>query len=150
MLRASRVGLLSSRYEITRVDTSGDVLLCTWKPSAFIGGGTFELDGLRYDVARGGWTGRRYRLRDEAGALVALADGVGRLTWTLETGGVTYVFERPSPFRRDQVLVRDGEPVGAVRRTSAWWGEAEADLPGLPTAVQVFVLVSLLAVWDED
>jgi len=63
---------------------------------------------------------------------------------------VSYDFERPSPFRRDQVLVRDGEPVGGVRRTSAWFGEAEADLPGLPREVQVFVLVSLLAVWDED
>ncbi|MHA6628890.1 hypothetical protein ACU61A_25910 [Pseudonocardia sichuanensis] len=146
MLRASRTGLLSTRYDIT----CDDAPVCTWKPSAFIGGGTFELDGHRYDVARGGWTGRRYRLRDETGALVALADGVGRLAWTLETGGVTHTFERPSPFRRDQVLVRDGEPVGAVRRTSAWFGEAEADLPGLPREVAVFVLVSLLAVWDED
>ena len=146
MLRATRAGLLSTRYEIT----CDDAALCTWKPSGFIGGGAFELEGRRYDVARGGWTGRRYRLRDESGALVALADGVGRLSWTLETGGVTHEFERPSPFRRDQLLVRDGEPVGAVRRTSAWWGEAEAELPGLPLAVQVFVLVSLLAVWDED
>jgi hypothetical protein len=146
VLRASRAGLLSTRYVITRDDAA----ICTWKPSAFIGGGTFELDGHRYDVARGGWTGRRYRLRDEAGSLVAIADGVGRATWTVETGGAVHAFERPSPWRRDQVLVRDGEPVGAVRRTSAWLGEAEAELPGLAPAVQVFVLVSLLAVWDED
>jgi hypothetical protein len=146
VLRASRAGLLSTRYDITGDDTA----ICTWKPSAFIGGGTFELDGHRYDVARGGWTGRRYRLRDEAGHLVALADGVGRLAWTLESGGQVHTFERPSPWRRDQVLVRDGTPVGTVRRTSAWMGEAEAELPGLPLAVQVFVLVSLLAVWDED
>ena len=146
MLRASRAGLLSTRYDITRDDAA----VCTWKPSAFIGGGSFELDGHRYEVARGGWTGRRYRLRDESGCLVALADGVGRSTWTLETGGAVHTFERPSPWRRDQVLVRDGEPVGTVRRTSAWLGEAEAELPGLPPAVQVFVLVSLLAVWDED
>ncbi len=151
MLRASRAGLLSTRYDITRDDTTrDDKVICTWKPSAFIGGGTFELEGHRYDVARGGWTGRRYRLRDEAGRLVALADGVGRTAWTVETGGEVHEFERPSPWRRDQVLVRDGTPVGAVRRTSAWFGEAEADLPGLSTAVQVFVLVSLLAVWDED
>ena len=146
MLCASRAGLLSTRYDITRDDRA----ICTWKPSAFLGGGSFELDGHRYDVARGGWTGRRYRLRDESGRLVALADGVGRATWTVEADGQVYEFERPSPWRRDQVLVRDGEPVGAVRRTSAWFGEAEADLPGLPQAVQVFVLVSLLAVWDED
>jgi hypothetical protein len=140
------VGLLSTRYEITRDGAN----LCTWKPSAFFGGGAFVLDGCRFDVARGGWTGRRYRLLDDSGALVALADGVGRLAWTVETGGVTHEFERPSPFHRDQVLVAGGEEAGAVRRTSAWWGEAEADLPGLPLAVQVFVLVSLLAVWDED
>jgi hypothetical protein len=146
VLRASRAGLLSTRYEIT----SDEKVICTWKPSAFIGGGSFELDGQRYEVARGGWTGRRYRLRDDAGRLVAVADGVGRSTWTVETGGQVHAFERPSPWRRDQVLVRDGEPVGAVQRTSAWWGEAEAELPGLPLPVQVFVLVSLLGVWDED
>jgi hypothetical protein len=146
VLRASRAGLLSTRYDITRDDAA----VCTWKPSAFIGGGSFELDGHRYEVGRGGWTGRRYRLRDESGCLVALADGVGRSTWTLETGGEVHTFERSSPWRRDQMLVRDGEPVGTVRRTSAWFGEAEAELPGLPQAVQVFVLVSLLAVWDED
>jgi hypothetical protein len=146
VLQASRVGLLTTRYAIT----CDGVALCTWKPSRFIGGGAFELEGRHYDVARGGWTGRRYRLTDDAGRLVALADGVGRLTWTLETGGVTHTFERPSLFRYDQVLVRDGEPAGTVRRTSAFWGEAEADLPGLPLVVQVFVLVSLLSVWDED
>jgi hypothetical protein len=146
VLRASRAGLLSTRYDITRDDEA----ISTWKPSAFIGGGSFELGGHRYDVARGGWTGRRYRLCDETGRVVALADGVGRSTWTLETGGQVHTFERPSPWRRDQVLVRDGAQVGTVRRTSAWFGEAEAELPGLPQAVQVFVLVSLLAVWDED
>ena len=111
MLRASRVGLLSTRYEITCDDTP----VCTWKPSAFFGGGSFVLDGRRYEVTRGGWTGRRYRLLDDAGGLVV-----------------------------------DGAPTGTARRTSAWWGEAEADLPGLPLPVQVFVLVSLLGVWDED
>ncbi|GAA0921181.1 hypothetical protein [Pseudonocardia zijingensis] len=146
MLRASRTGLLSTRCAITRDDTP----LCTWRPSAFIGGGSFELHGRRFDVGRGGWTGRRYRLRDDAGALVALADGVGRSSWTVEAGGEVHAFERPSPWRREQVLVRGGAPVGTVRRTSAWFGEAEADLPGLPLEVQVFVLVSLLAVWDED
>jgi hypothetical protein len=101
-------------------------------------------------VTRGGWTGRRYRLLDESGGLIAVADGVGRLAWTLDIGGVRHTFERPSPFRRDQALVVDGAAKGTVRRTSAWWGEAEAELPGLPLLVQVFVLVSLLGVWDED
>lgn len=146
MLRASRVGLLSTRYDIT----DDDAHVCQWRPARFFGGGDFELDGRQYEVTRGGWTGRRYRLLDPAGALVALGDGVGRLSWTLETGGVTHLFERRSLLRNDQVLLRDGEPAGVVRRTSAWFGEAEADLPGLPLAVQVFVLVSLLAVWDED
>jgi hypothetical protein len=146
LLRASRVGLLSTRYQITRDDEP----LCTWKPMAFLGGGSFELDGRRYDVARGGWTGRRYRLLDADDELVALADGVGRTEWTLVVGGVTHTFERPALLRLDQVLVRDGERAGSVRRLSAWRGEAEADLPALPLPVQVFVLVSLLAVWDED
>ncbi|OLT09754.1 hypothetical protein BJF78_05875 [Pseudonocardia sp. CNS-139] len=143
MLRASRVGMLSTRYEISEADA----VLCTWKPTAFFGGGEFVLDGRRFEVTRGGWTGRRYRLFDETGEQVATADGVGRLAWTLETGGVTYSFERTSLFRNEHVLA--GEP-GSVRRTSAWFGEAEADLPGLPQPVQVFVLASLLSVWDED
>jgi hypothetical protein len=146
VLRASRAGLLSTRYEITDDDRP----VCTWKPSRFFGGGAFELDGQQYEVTRGGWTGRRYRLLDAAGEVVALAEGIGRTFWTVEIGEEVHTFERPSPWRRDQALVRDGAPVGAVRRTSAWFGEAEAELPGLPLAVQVFVLVSLLAVWDED
>ncbi|HET6257150.1 hypothetical protein [Pseudonocardia sp.] len=146
VLCASRMGLLSTRYEISRDGTT----LSTWKPSPFFGGGFFVLDGCRYDVARGGWSWRRYRLLDEAGELVALADGVGRSEWTLETGGVTHTFERPSLFRSEQVLISEGSTVGTVRRTSAWRGEAEADLPDLPLPVQVFVLVSLLGVWDED
>jgi hypothetical protein len=146
VLRASRVGLLSTRYEIRR----DEAVLCMWKPSAFFGGGAFVLDGAGFEVARGGWTGRRYRLLDEAGELVALADGVGRMAWTLETGGVTYDVERTSLFRNEHVFLDGGEPAGTVRRTSAWFGEAEADLPGLPLPVQVFVLVSLLSVWDED
>jgi hypothetical protein len=146
VLRASRAAPLSTRYEITDDGTP----VCVWKPSAFFGGGSFELGGQRYDVARGGWTGRSYRLLDASGGLVALADGVGRMHWTVEASGVTHEFERRALLRMDQVLVRDGEPVGAVRRTSAWWGEAEGELPGLPLVVQIFVLVSLLAVWDED
>jgi hypothetical protein len=149
VLRASRVGLLSTRYEIT----CDNMPICTWKPSAFFGGGSFVIDGCRYEVTRGGWTGRRYRLLDETGHLVALADGIGRMTWTLEINGetgVSHTFERSSPFRRDQVLVVDGAAKGTIRRTSSWWGEAEADLPGLPLTVQVFVLVSLLGVWDEE
>jgi hypothetical protein len=146
VLRASRVGLLSTGYEI---DCDGRTL-CTWKPSAFFGGGAFVLDGAAFEVTRGGWTGRRYRLLDEEGELVALADGVGKLTWTLETGGVTHEVERTSLFRNEHVFLRGGEPAGTVRRTSAWFGEAAADLPGLSLPVQVFVLVSLLSVWDED
>jgi hypothetical protein len=146
VLRASRMGLLSTRYEITRDGTT----LCTWKPSAFFGGGSFLLDGRRYDVARGGWSWRRYRLLDEAGGLVAMADAVGRAEWRLETGGVTYEFERQSLIRHEHVLIQDGTTAGSVRRIGTWRGEAEADLPGLPLAVQVFVLVSLLAVWDEE
>lgn len=146
VLRASRMGPLSTRYEITREGA----VLSTWKPSAFLGGGSFVLDGRRYDVARGGWTWCRYRLLDEAGELVAVADGVGRPEWTLETGGESHTFQRPSVYRNDHVLHSGGPSGGTVRRTSSWQGEAEADLPDLPLPVQVFVLVSLLAVWDED
>ncbi|WP_433293757.1 hypothetical protein ACQPZQ_08440 [Pseudonocardia sp. CA-142604] len=146
VLRASRMGLLSTRYEIARDGTT----LCTWKPSAFFGGGSFVLEGRRYDVARGGWSWRRYRLLDESGELLAMADAVGRAEWTLETGGHTYSFERQSLIRSEHVLIQDDAVAGSVRRVSTWRGEAEADLPGLPLSVQVFVLVSLLAVWDEE
>lgn len=144
VLRASRAGLLSTRYDISTDDGRP---VCTWKPSPFFGGGSFELHGRTFEVARGGWTGRRYRLLHE-GVAVALADGVGRPAWTLEAAGATHAFERPSLFRPDQVLLgRDEQPAGSVCRR---WGVAEADLPGLPLEVQVFVLVSLLAMWDED
>jgi hypothetical protein len=140
--------MASGSYEITCDDRP----LCTWKPKMFRRGGTFVLDGRRYDVVACGWW-NRYRLLDDAGGLVAEADGVGGLTWTLEisgeTGGVRHTFERPSLFRREQMLVVDGAPAGTVRCTSFWRDEGEADLPGLPLLMQVFVLVSLLKVWAQ-
>ncbi len=80
---------------------------------------------------------------------MAQADGLGRRRWTVTASGVVHQFQRASVWRSDQLLLAGEQPVGVVRRTSSWFGRAEADLPGLPVPVQVFVLVVLLTRWDN-
>lgn len=100
-------------------------------------------------MRRSGW-GPRYAMIDQFGTTVATATGVGRKHWRVEAGGRAYEFQREPWWRRDQLLIRDGRPVGSVRRLGAWRGDAVAVLPGLPLYVQVFVLVVMLIRWQPS
>ncbi|MDG4786908.1 hypothetical protein O7626_13365 [Micromonospora sp. WMMD1102] len=145
MLKARRVSVWRSRYEI-RVRGR---FVTTWDSAFWRSGGDFELDGQRYQVRGNAW-GSRFTLLDAAGRAVASADRVGRKRWTVEAGDQTYHFQRASLFGSEQELHAAGRRVGSVRRTSLWRGDVAADLPGLPLAVQVFVLGVVITMWHEQ
>ncbi|WP_407345300.1 hypothetical protein [Pengzhenrongella phosphoraccumulans] len=143
MIEARKASMWTTRYDLV-VD---GLPLATWDASWWKPGGAIEIDGRRYEVRTNLW-GSTYGMADQDGARIASADRVGRKSWRVEADGVTYEFRRPSAWRQEEELLADGQPVGSVRRTSAWRGDAVADLPGLPLAVQVFVLAVVLATWD--
>ena len=143
MLEARRKGFWKGDYELS-VDGRP---LTRWDAKTWRSGGSFTLDGRRYEVRANGW-GTRYEMSDQIGMAVAEANRVGRKRWTVEAGGRTYTFERASFWRSEERLVADGRPVGTVKRVSAFRGDAVADLPGLPLPVQVFAFTVVLSAWD--
>jgi hypothetical protein len=145
MVHAKRTGFWRNRYELT----ADGQPLGTWQGRTWRTGGTFDLAGRRYEVGGNVW-GTRYALTDESGALVASADRVGRKRWKVTTGGRTYQFQRASMWRSEEHLIANEQPMGTVRRTSVWRGDAVADLPGLPLPVQAFVLAVALTTWDAQ
>lgn len=145
MVNARKTSIWKNRYQIT----ANGGHLATWDGSLWKAGGHFELGGRRYEV-RGNMWGSRDGMATENGTPVASARRVGRKRWTVESDGRTYQFQRPSVWRNEEELVVDGRRVGSVRRTSWWRSDAAADLSGLATPVQIFVLAVVLTKWDWD
>ena len=145
MIEARRASVWKRRYEFV----TDERRLATFAGSAWTSGGSLEVGGRRYDV-RCNLIGSRYEMRDEGGGRVASAQRVGRKDWTIEADGTTYQFHRTSPWRQEEELHVDGRRVGSVRRRSIWRGDAVSDLPGLPLAVEAFVLAVALTKWDSD
>lgn len=145
MLQARKISIWKGDYEIT-VDGKP---VTTWTSRTWKTGGSFDLDGRRYEVGGGVW-GSRYGMATKDGQRVASADRVGRKRWSVSgADGHTYEFTRGSFWGGDQLLLDDaGREVGAVRRIGRWRGDTEADLPGLPLPLQVFVLVVVLTLWE--
>ena len=122
--------------------------LARWDGSSWKVGGTFELDGRRFNVGSNMWA-TTYGMADDAGTTIATADRVGRKNWTVQAAGVTNTFRRPSIWRHEEELLSEGRRMGSVKRNSLWRSDTVADLPGLPLPVQVFVLAVVLTVWDQ-
>jgi len=144
MLEARKVSVWKNRYEII----ADGHKLTTWDASSWKSGGTFELNGRRYDVRSNLW-GTKYEMVYQDGTVIASADRVGRKRWTVEADGRTYEFRRASMWRYEEELHSEGLRVGSVKRNSMWRGDAVADLPGIPTSVGVFVLAVVLTMWDS-
>jgi hypothetical protein len=144
MLTARKVGFWQVNYDISADGRPVTRL----ERSAWRSRGSYELDGVRYQL-RSNWSGRHYDLVDAADRVVACSDGLGGRTGTVSADGVSYPFRRASIWRSDQLLLAGDQPVGRVRRSSSWSGTAEADLPGVPLPVQVFILTVLLTRWDN-
>ena len=144
MLTAERTGFWGTKYNVAEEGTPVTV----WDTNTWASGGKFVLAGQAFHVRAGTW-GTRFTLLDDRGAVVAEAERVGRKNWTLQSGGRTYTFRRPSIWRGDQHLVDGERTVGVVRMTSSWTGSLSADLPGLPLALQIFVLGMMIAQYQS-
>lgn len=145
MLRADKNGIFSKTYRITADGRDVTLFESSWWRT----GGTFTLDGHDYTIRANMW-GSRYGMADENDDKVASAQGVGRKHWTVESGDETHRFQRASLLRSAQLLLRDGQEVGAVERASMWKGGATAELPGLSLPVQVFVVAVVLTMWEQQ
>jgi hypothetical protein len=145
MVTAKRIAVWRARYELT----ADGQPLGTWNGRAWRYGGTVDLAGRHYEVGGNLW-GTRFTMAQESGETVAAADRVGRKRWTVTAGGRTYGFQRASIWRYEEQLVANEQPVGTVRRTSMWRGDAVAELPGMPLPVQAFVLAVVLTMWDAQ
>jgi hypothetical protein len=144
MLQGRRTGVWLGSYEITLDGRP----LTTWTPRTMRTGGSFDLDGRRFDVHSNLWGGR-FGLSVEHGEQVAAADRVGRKRWSVQAEGHRYEFERVSAWSGERSLLDSGgQQVGSIRRVSPWRAAAAADLPGVPLLVQVFALVVVLATWE--
>ncbi|GAA4604652.1 hypothetical protein BJY16_005092 [Actinoplanes octamycinicus] len=145
MLTARKTSTWTARYEFA-VDGHP---VTTWDSSWWRTGGTFTIDGRQYQVRANGW-GTKYRMIDQAGREVALVERAGRKYWSVQASGRVYEFRRASFFGNRQELLVGGMPAGSLRRTSAWSGNIEADLPGLPLPLQIFVVGVQIAIWQAQ
>lgn len=145
MLHSRRVASLRARWEVrgddgeplTALERSG------WR------GVRYTLDDSVYEVLPA-WTGRRYSLSSGEREL-AHAERVGRKHWTVSTPDGEYHFRRRSIWKSDQEWVSSPDApsaLGGIRRAGFRRG-AEADLPGLPTPLAVFVLAVVLLMWEQ-
>lgn len=143
MIQARRRSAWRNDYEIT----DDGAPLAVLNGSLWRGGGTLAVDGRRYEVRSNAWA-TSYTLVDDAGAQVAAATRVGRKDWSIDAGGLTFAFRRSSMWSMAQEHVVQGMPMGSIRRTSTWRGDAVADLPGLPALVALFAIAVVLTTWD--
>ena len=119
-----------------------------WTPLVKGEGGRFVLDGVEYLVDAGG-TAPHAVLSVADGPPLAVAEGVGRTPWTVRTGEAVYTFERTRSRWSEQLLVAGGRPVGMVRQAGRRGRNAEAELPGVPAPVAVFVMAVVITLWMD-
>ncbi|MDR6316288.1 hypothetical protein [Actinoplanes couchii] len=145
MINAERTSFWGKNYALTRDDGT---TVTTWDVSTWTSGGGFKLDGREYKVRSNAW-GTKFTMLDDGGAVAAEAEQAGRKQWKVRAGRREYEFRRQSFWNWDQNLVEGDRVVGTVKRSSSWSGSLSADLPGLPTAVQVFVIGILISQWNQ-
>lgn len=145
-MEARKIGAWRSRYRV--IDDRGREIT-TWNSSFWKNGGTFELDGRRFKVNSNAW-GTKYTMVDADGGELAAAGRVGRKRWTVEAGGQTYRFRRKSFWKSEQELVLGDNRVGSIRKTGFWGSAVAVELPGLPPAIQVFVLGVVISMWRQE
>ena len=144
MLYARRRGVRGPSYRIV----ADGRRLTTWTPLVKGAGGRFHLDGVDYLVDAGG-TAPQAGLSTADGTPLAVAEGLGGTPWTVRTAHAVHTFQRAPHGGPEQLLVAGGRPVGLVRRAGRRGRDAEAQLPGLPAPVAVFVLAVVITMWTD-
>jgi hypothetical protein len=142
VLFARRRGAPRLHYRIAKDGKA----LTTWTPLYKGSGGGFVLDGIEYLVV-GMEAGASAVLGLVDGPPVAVAEGLGRTPWTVRTHDSAFTFDRTLDRWTEQQLVVRGRSVGAVRQAGRSRRHAEADLPGVPDPVAVFVMALVLDMW---
>ncbi|MFI6070567.1 hypothetical protein ACIA5C_03130 [Actinoplanes sp. NPDC051343] len=145
MLIAERTSMFRGRYRMVADGRE----VANWDPSWWRTGGSFEIDGYRFEVRSNGW-GTKFRMLDQAGDVLALVERVGRKHWSAEADGRVYEFRRASFWGKEQELIVGGVRAGYIRRTSGWTGAVEADLPGVPLPTRIFLVGVQIAHWQAQ
>jgi hypothetical protein len=145
MLTAERTNMWRGRYRLVADGRE----VAVWDPSWWRLGGDFMVDGHRFQVRSSGWA-TSYKMLDEAGNEVAVVEKPGRKHWTARADGRVYEFRRSSLWGKRQEMLVGGVGVGSIRRTSPWRGDIEADLPGMPLPIQIFVVGVQIARWQAQ
>ncbi|HYN65857.1 MAG TPA: hypothetical protein VES93_03140 [Ornithinibacter sp.] len=145
MIEARRLRLWGGRYDLVEDGRT----VATWERSLWTTGGRLDVDGRSFTV-RANLLGGESSLTEVGGRRVATAHDIGRRSWTIEADGTTYHFRRAAPWRHEERWHDRGRRLGSVRRTSAWRGDAAADLPGLPRLVEAFAVAVVLGRWEAD
>lgn len=146
MLTARKTGAFSREY---RIESDDGRVATAFRSNWWDTGGTFVVEGHEYTIRRNFW-GVKYGMAMADGTVVASADRVGRKHWTVDAEGRTLHFRRASMWSGDQLMVDGDREIGSVRSTSWWRNEAEADLPDLDPALQVFVVAVVLTMWSNQ
>lgn len=146
MLRAHKISAWKREY---RIESDDGRVATEFRPNWWESGGTFVIEGHEYTIRQNFW-GVKYGMAMADGTVVATADRVGRKNWSVDAEGRTLHFRRASMWSSDQLLVDGDREIGSIRSTSWWRSDAEADLPGLDPALQVFVVAVVLTMWANQ
>ncbi|AHH18815.1 hypothetical protein [Nocardia nova] len=130
-----------ARYEIF----DGGDLVTTVSARTAQHGGEFDLDGQIYQF-EGSAFGGDCSLRALDGRVVASAGRDGLRSRRIATSGRTFCLTRTGFGSRNLELAEGDDRIGRVRRVGRG---AEAELSGLDSPAEVFVLVVALAMWQR-
>ena len=144
-MEAHKISVWKGRYRVS----DGGREITTWDSSTWKSGGEFLLDGQRFQVRSNAW-GNKYTMTDDFGTILASADRVGRKRWSVEAGGQTYHFRRKSMWTSEEEMLLGDTRVGSVRKTSAWRGDVDVELPTLARPLQLFVLGVVISMWEAQ
>lgn len=139
MILVDRTGRRPDRYALRREERLiGGVTL-----GPRMSGGTFEVDGVAYEVRAGGSRGS-YDLLAADGSVPATAERVHRRRWSLRTADGPRTFRRSGLGRVESLTDPDGTELGRITRPGRRSDDAVVDLPGPDVPVQAFALTLVL------